>query len=170
MAKLHQIWSHWTYVIGVLNVLHGSTGVSTFVRKERSQSGQWCRVMNEIFFRHKFHFWHSPWWWRLADVKLQIRIFIARQRRRHLLFLSKSFFYPALFCSALKMPRKDPLVTPDAYYSVSKSTTCFQMGHPRPLYHLFSVLFKLILQCFWQQINVKNDHPEYCAGILTHDL
>ena len=42
------------------------------------------------------------------------------------------------------------------------------MGHTRPLFHLFSVLFKQALQ-FLQQINVKNVDPVYGAGIWTHN-
>ena len=43
------------------------------------------------------------------------------------------------------------------------------MGQRRPLFHLFSVFFKQTIQ-FLQQINVKNAHPVYGAGIWTHDL
>ena len=43
-----------------------------------------------------------------------------------------------------------------------------KMGHPRPLSVYFR-LFKQALQ-FLQQINVKNVHPEYGAGIQTHNL
>ena len=42
-----------------------------------------------------------------------------------------------------------------------------KMGHPRPLFRLFSVFFKQTLQ-FLQY--VKNVHPVYGAGIRTHDL
>ena len=46
------------------------------------------------------------------------------------------------------------------------------MGQPRPLFRLFSVLFKQTLLQFLQQINVKkcHVHPVYGAGIWTHDL
>ena len=39
------------------------------------------------------------------------------------------------------------------------------MGHPRPLFRLFSS-FQTILQ-FLPQINMKNAHPVYGAGIRT---
>ena len=42
------------------------------------------------------------------------------------------------------------------------------MGQPRDLVVYFR-LFKQILQ-FLQQINVKNVHPVYSAGIQTHNL
>ena len=42
------------------------------------------------------------------------------------------------------------------------------MGHPRPLFRLFSS-FKQTLQ-FLQPINVNNFHPVYGAGIRTHNL
>ena len=41
------------------------------------------------------------------------------------------------------------------------------MGLPWPLFHLFSSLQKTLQ--FLQQINVKNIHPVYGAGIQTHD-
>ena len=45
------------------------------------------------------------------------------------------------------------------------------MGHPRPLFRLFSVFFKLTSKgTILQQINVKNVHPVDGAGIRTHDL
>ena len=47
-----------------------------------------------------------------------------------------------------------------------------KMGQPRPLFCLFSVLFKQTLPQFLQQINVKkcHVHPVYGTGIRTHDL
>ena len=42
------------------------------------------------------------------------------------------------------------------------------MGHPWPLFHLFSSLQKTLQ--FLQQINVKNIHPVYGAKIQTQDL
>ena len=45
-----------------------------------------------------------------------------------------------------------------------------KIGQPRPLFHLFSVLFKRTLLHFLQQINVRNAHPVYDAWIRTHNL
>ena len=42
------------------------------------------------------------------------------------------------------------------------------MGHPRPLFCLFSLFFKQTLQLF-KQMNVKNIHPVYSRDIWTHD-
>ena len=42
------------------------------------------------------------------------------------------------------------------------------MGHPRPLFRLFSSFQANII--FLQQIYVKNVHPVYGAGTQTHDL
>ena len=42
------------------------------------------------------------------------------------------------------------------------------MGQPRPLL-LFILSFQTTLQ-FLQQINVKNVHPVYAAGIRTHNI
>ena len=42
------------------------------------------------------------------------------------------------------------------------------MGNPHPLFHLFS-FFQTTLQSL-QQINVKNVHPVYGAGIQINDL
>ena len=44
------------------------------------------------------------------------------------------------------------------------------MGHPRPLFRLFSVFFKQTIQSL-QQLNVKkcHVHPATGAGIRTHD-
>ena len=42
-----------------------------------------------------------------------------------------------------------------------------KMGHSRPLFHLFHLKQKLQ---FLQQINVKNVHTVYSAGIQTHNL
>ena len=46
------------------------------------------------------------------------------------------------------------------------------MGQHRPLFRLFSVLYKQTLLQFLQKINVKkcHVHPVYGAGIRTHDL
>ena len=46
-----------------------------------------------------------------------------------------------------------------------------KIGHPRPLFRLFSVFFKQTIQ-FFQQINVKkcHVHPVSGAGIRTYDL
>ena len=43
------------------------------------------------------------------------------------------------------------------------------MAQLRPLFRLFSAFFKQTIQIL-QQINVKNAHPVYGAGIRTHDL
>ena len=43
------------------------------------------------------------------------------------------------------------------------------MARPRPLLRLFAVFFKQTIQCL-QQINMKNVHPVYSAGIRIHDL
>ena len=44
------------------------------------------------------------------------------------------------------------------------------MGQPRPLLSfIFGLFTKTSLQ-FYQQIYVKDVHPEYGAGILTHNL
>ena len=44
------------------------------------------------------------------------------------------------------------------------------MGHPQPLFRLFSVFFKQTIQ-FLQQMNVKkyHVHPVSGAGIRTHE-
>ena len=44
------------------------------------------------------------------------------------------------------------------------------MGQTRPLFRLFSVFSNKQTVQFLQQINVKNVHPVYGAGIRTHDL
>ena len=41
-------------------------------------------------------------------------------------------------------------------------------GHPRPLFHL--ILSFQANNTILQQINEKNVHPVYQAGIQTHDL
>ena len=43
-----------------------------------------------------------------------------------------------------------------------------KMGHPWPLFHLF-LSFQTNITIL-QQINVKNVHPVYGAGIRTHQL
>ena len=43
------------------------------------------------------------------------------------------------------------------------------MGHPRPLFPLFSVLFKQTTQIV-QRTNVKNVHPVSSGGTQTHNL
>ena len=43
------------------------------------------------------------------------------------------------------------------------------MGHPRPLFFVYFRRFEKTLQ-FFQQINVKNVHPVWGAGIRTHNL
>ena len=52
-----------------------------------------------------------------------------------------------------------------------KLTLCvfLNMGHPRPLFTLFSVFFKQTIQIL-QQTNVKNVFPVSGARIQTHDL
>ena len=42
------------------------------------------------------------------------------------------------------------------------------MGHPGLFFHLFSAFQTHII--ILQQINVKNVHPVYGAGIQTHDI
>ena len=49
------------------------------------------------------------------------------------------------------------------------ATQFFSMGHPRPLFRLFSVFLKQTIQNL-QQNNVKNVHPVSCARIWTHGL
>ena len=44
-----------------------------------------------------------------------------------------------------------------------------KLDHPRHIFHLYLAFFKQTLQ-FLQQINVKNVHPVYGAGIQTHDF
>ena len=48
------------------------------------------------------------------------------------------------------------------------SNVFFKMGHPRSLFRLFSSIQTNVT--ILQQINVKNIHPVYGAGIRTHDL
>ena len=69
----------------------------------------------------------------------------------------------------------DPIdVLQTCAYSKVQQPNCFtyvffkKMGHPRPHFHLF-LSFQTTLQLL-QQINVKNVHPVYNAGIQTHDL
>ena len=44
------------------------------------------------------------------------------------------------------------------------------MGHPRPLFRLFSVFFKQTLIQFYNKLMWKNVRPVYSTGIRTHDL
>ena len=46
----------------------------------------------------------------------------------------------------------------------------FLMGHTRASFCLFSVFFKQFKIQFFLQINVKNIHPVYGAGIRTHGI
>ena len=52
-------------------------------------------------------------------------------------------------------------------YEFFTSNYVTYMGHHRPLF--IFVFFKQTLQ-FLQQINVKNVHPVYSAGIRTHNI
>ena len=53
------------------------------------------------------------------------------------------------------------------YYSYRTNSILkmLKMGQTRPLFHFF----RLSSLQFLQQINVKNVHPIYGAGIRTHD-
>ena len=44
------------------------------------------------------------------------------------------------------------------------------MGHPRPLFRLFSVFFKQTSIQFYNKLMWKNVHPVYGTGIRTHDF
>ena len=56
------------------------------------------------------------------------------------------------------------------YLPILGNHSFLKMGHPRPLFHLFSS-FQATLQ-FLKQINVKkcHVHPVSGVGIRTHDL
>ena len=53
---------------------------------------------------------------------------------------------------------------------MQNSTFFKKMGQPRPLLLFIFGLYKQISLQILQQINVKNVHPVYGAGIQTHDL
>ena len=44
------------------------------------------------------------------------------------------------------------------------------MGHPRPLFCLFSVFFKQSSTQVYNKLMRKNVHPVYGIGTRTHDL
>ena len=44
------------------------------------------------------------------------------------------------------------------------------MGHPRPIFPLFSALFKQTSIQFYNKLILKNVHPVYGTGNQTHDL
>ena len=50
------------------------------------------------------------------------------------------------------------------------NNSLFFMVQPRPPFRLHSVFFKQTSIQSLQQINFKNVHPVYCAGIRTHNL
>ena len=46
----------------------------------------------------------------------------------------------------------------------------FLIGHPRPLFRLFSVIFKQTSKQIYNKQMGKNVYPVYSTGIRTHNL
>ena len=123
-------------------------------------------------FRPIWSHWLQPITWltvsrpnEMSEIEFTLLLGSGGQPCKHSLNKVKSLCYVNLnkfsFCNGSYL----------AWLTTSADSPSLNNGpSPTSFWFTFSVFFKQTSMNFLQQIDVKNVHPVYCAGIRTHDL